>query len=127
MDIKQEDLIKFWTWVFGKDKIEIHKSDWTVPRLYIYHRTTWNEEDKEWNIDPIEPIPDLNALYKYTIPKLQDKGYDTILESHLKDFNASIINRLNDYYTTISASTADTPTEALYNAIMKVIENDKTE
>jgi hypothetical protein len=126
MDIKQqEDLIKFWTWVFGKDGVEISKGDFLGElKLYVYRREGWNTEDKEWNIDPIPPIPDLNLLYKYAIPKLQKEGkLVRLIAYECNGFMAEIENFSGDL---IAFQKADSPTEALCNAIMKVIENEQS-
>jgi hypothetical protein len=85
--------------------------------------------DNEWNIEAIPSNPDLNLLYKFAIPKLQDKGYDIDLGAHRKGgFIANIIHfklltniMLDKKY---ESEYSDSPTEALYNAIMKVIDNE---
>ena len=92
MDIKQEDLIRFWTWVGLNFK---------------YSRA---------------PELELDLIYRYAIPKLQKEGYATELTAHEhKGFKVRIAHIIRpNFYQTES----DSPTEALYNAIMKVIDNE---
>ena len=87
MDIKQEDLIKFWTWCGC-----------------FHHRSI-----------------DLNLIYKYAIPKLNSKNM--VVTLIIFDGCRCLIHVLENGY--IYSWDAPTPTEALYNAIMKVIDNEK--
>jgi len=123
MDIKQEDLIKFWTWCFGKDGIEVHNTTMSNT-LYIYRRTSWNKEDNEWNIVPIISTIDLTTLYEYAIHKLQDKGYSVVLTAYeCKGFEAMISDIIHDEII-VAREESDNPTEALYKAIMAVIDKE---
>ncbi len=55
-----------------------------VGDLIVYLRTSWNEEDGEWNIgNPIKL--DLNNLFKYAVPKLINDGYTIYIETTIAD------------------------------------------
>ena len=122
MDTSEQELTKFWTYAFGKDGVEFAHA--IFGDLVVYRRLGWNMRDNEWNIDAIPSIPDLNLIYQFAIPKLQKEGY----------WIQFLAFENNGFRTTISGSTksgffpiiveSDSPTEALYNAIMKVIDNE---
>ena len=129
-DIKEEELKKFWTWVFGKDGVEFahHMSG----GLVVYRRRYFNYADNEWEIEAMIPsTPDLNLLYHYAVPKLQDKGYHVVLGAHKKGgFKAIIATVISTNLTNATVDKAlesafcDYPEEALYNVTMKVINNE---
>ena len=90
MDIKQKDLIKFWTWCGFLQQ--------ALPQAL-----------------------DLNNIYRYAIPKLQDKDYLITLNSWAnKTWRATIKHPYRKGFY----NDAKTPTEALYQAILKVIDNE---
>jgi hypothetical protein len=102
MDIKQEDLIRFWTWC------GLNYAQW-IPRV---------------------PEPDLNNLYQYAIPKLQDKGYMIELTAYdnvgfYGEIGFEAIIKHPNYKGNLFDEEADNPTEALYKAIMEVIKNEQ--
>ena len=112
MDIKQEDLIRFWNWVGCERKP---------------HPLAFDDDGKMWLYPdgfymPNLPVLDLNNIYRYAIPKLQKEGYATELTAYEhKGFKVRIAHIIRpNFYQTES----DSPTEALYNAIMKVIDNE---
>ena len=93
MDIKQEDLIRFWNWVGLNFK---------------YSRA---------------PELELDLIYRYAIPKLQKEGILIELSPvRYKGFTVKTISA--NGYSSLSLEIYDSPTEALYNAIMKVIDNE---
>ena len=113
MDIKQEDLIRLWRWC---GLVEQETGSWYENKIGGKY------------ISATMPTLTLDHLYKFAIPKLQDKGYDIDLGAHRKGgFIANIIHfklltniMLDKKY---ESEYSDSPTEALYNAIMKVIDN----
>ena len=109
MDIKQEDLIKFWTW-FG-----------------FRRRLSASENPHYWqhiNGYAISELPEitLNNIYEYAIPKLQDKGLRTVLEAFEQSWFQVYIVKLDDTFA--ANERADNPTEALYKAISVVIDKE---
>ena len=95
MNIKQEDLIRFWNWVGLNFK---------------YSRA---------------PELELDLIYRYAIPKLQKEGLAVTLIAYAGSrFNARIIVSSFRNLQELANESADSPTEALYNAILKVIENE---
>jgi hypothetical protein len=123
MDIKQEELIRFWKWVFGENFVEFAQT--ISGELVVYRRKGWNKTYNEWNIDAIPSNPDLNLLYQFAIPKLQNMGLAiTLIAFEESRFNARIITVVPRTLQELANERADSPTEALYNAIMKVIDNE---
>ena len=123
MDIKQEDLIRFWTWC-----------GWTQ---YPEARSHWHYEQTKKVMDWTAPkghygnlgyLPrlELTEIYEYAIPKLQNMGLAiTLIAFEESGFNVRIVTVVPRTLTELADERANTPTEALFNAIMKVIENDK--
>jgi hypothetical protein len=117
MDIKQEDLVRFWAWCgFGKDSI----GNITAPKSTKYNPIYCGIDYPEINLD---------NLYRYAIPKLQDKGYSVTLTAfECSGFSANIFDSMalsrESFLKEPTESHADSPTEALFNTIMKVIENE---
>jgi hypothetical protein len=106
MDIKEQDLIKFWTWCGFK----------TIYGRY-YGITYPNGKDGG--------IPQLNLdnLYRYAIPKLQEKGYNVVLTAY--GHSGFVVDILSIHTVDVVAIVkSNSPTEALYNAIMKVIDEE---
>ena len=121
MDIKQEDLIRFWTWCgwtqypVGRDHFHYEQTkkvmDWIAPKGHF------------GNIGYL-PRLELTEIYEYAIPKLQKEGILIELSPvRYKGFTAKTINA--NGYSSLALKVYDTPTEALYNAILKVIDLDK--
>ena len=120
MDIKQEDLIRFWTWC-----------GWTqypVGRDHFHYEQTkkvmnWIAPKGHWGNIGYLPRLELTEIYEYAIPKLQDKGYSvTLTANEHKGFSVRIQNEIK--YSGQEIVIMDSPTEALFNAIMKVIDNE---
>jgi hypothetical protein len=110
MDIKQEDLIRFWTWVG-----------------YSYRYSSWHEPNDFRLAGGKLSLPEitLDSLYKYAIPKLQNMGLAiTLIAFEESGFNARIITVVPRTLQELANERAETPTEALYQAIMKVIDNE---
>ena len=110
MDIKQEDLIRFWNWVGCERKP---------------HPLAFDDDGKMWLYPdgfymPNLPVLDLNNIYRYAIPKLNSKNMAVTLI--IFDGCRCLIHVLENGY--IYSWDSSTPTEALYNAIMKVIDNE---
>ena len=103
MDIKQEDLIKFWTWCgLPQSKTSI----W-------WRKNVWDAN----------PDLTLNTIYDWAIPKLQEKGYQTeLIARTLKGFAVRITDMISGK---VIITESDNSTEALYMAIMEVIENER--
>ena len=77
------------------------------------------------NGDGWQELPELTLdnIYEYAIPKLQDKGYSiTLVAYERNEFGCGIFDEIHDVSIT-EIDRADSPTEALYNAILKVIDN----
>ena len=114
MDIKQEDLIKFWTYFGFQFRRPLPEYSMGIP------------SEKDW-YSPFDkhhtcqlPQITLASLYKYVIPKLQDKGYQSelIALTHGK-FAVSLTDMYSGEQIIIESKQ---PTEALYKAIMAVID-----
>jgi hypothetical protein len=108
MDIKEQDLIKFWAWC----GYHIKK---------IKGEGLWYGLPNEKHCDRYgTPELTLDIIYKLAIPKLQEKGYTIQLTAMEQgSFRVMIFNMTND--TNDATEFADNPTEALYNAIIQVI------
>ena len=118
MDIKQEKQIKFWEWCgFEIEKLR-----------YIDGSFHYLREPLLWLALPLC----LDTIYQYAIPKLQDKGYIiTLTAFECSGFSANIFNIFDNralseesFLKEPTEIKADSPTESLFNAIMKVIENE---
>ena len=109
MDIKQSDKLKLWLFCgFELNRLQYTDGD------YQYH-----EDVHLWIALPIC----LDTLYKYAIPKLQKEGILIELSPvRYKGFTAKTISA--NGYSSLALEIYDSPTEALYNAIMKVIDNE---
>lgn len=62
------------SWIYGKDKLEIIQGG-----QFIYLRTSWNKENKEWNIEPIPNLTSLEGLgfiLRDILPTLTTRCYD---------------------------------------------------
>jgi hypothetical protein len=125
MDIKQEDLIRFWTWcgweLKQEDVIDASKTKVTI-------KSAWRN-----GIETQFPDLDLNSLYCYAIPKLQKANYMLYFNAYTeKGFYIAIEQTLKDtkwYQDTWKSivefdTDAADPTNDLYNAILKVIDNE---
>ena len=107
MDIKQEDLIKFWTWC---GLVEQETGSWYENKIGGKY------------ISATMPTLTLDHLYKFAIPKLQKEGkYIYLIAVDNKGFVCNIEGLLG---ARMAQTESDSPTEALYNAIMKVIDNE---
>jgi hypothetical protein len=111
LDIKQEDLIKFWTWC---GFTQVDKKKWATP------------EHLFGDIMIVDHLPELNldSIYACAIPKLHKK-YSIILTAFATSGFKVVICRASNG-SIFADIDADTPTEALFNAIMKVIENEQS-
>jgi hypothetical protein len=108
MDIKQKDLKILWKWC---GLVEQETGSWYEDKIGGYYSVKM-------------PTLTLDHLYKFAIPKLQKEGYAVDLTAfEHSGFRATIINMIVFKANHLEAS-ADTPTEALYNAILKVIDNE---
>jgi hypothetical protein len=117
MDIKEQVLIKFWTWC----GYHIKK---------IKGEGLWYGLPNEKHCDRYgTPELTLDIIYKLAIPKLQEKGYWVSLIAYEHNgFKAKIADTINDEFLiadSLITTESDNPTEALYNAIMEVIENEQ--
>ena len=117
MNIRQEDLIKFWTWCGFKQITHAQE----YPDISTNHpesvvRWLFPNNDKDYRL----PGLDLNNLYEFAIPELQKEGYSVDLTASEECFTANIWTKDGGLSNEVSTS----PTEALFNAIMKVIEKD---
>jgi hypothetical protein len=89
------------------------------------NRLQYLDGDYQYNIDAhlwrALPI-DLDTLYEFAIPKLQKEGYSVKLIAcdSRKEFTAELMTG----GFRMSFISADTPAEALFNAIVKVIDNE---
>ena len=106
MDIKQEDLIRFWTWC---GLVEQETGSWYENKIGGKY------------ISVTMPTLTLDHIYKFAIPKLQDNDYLITLNSWA---NRTWRATIKHPYRKGFYNDAHTPTEALYNAIMKVIDNE---
>ena len=108
MGLKQEDLRKLWKWC----------------GLIEQSTGTWYEDKIGGKfISTQTPSLTLTNIYEYAIPKLQKEGkYIYLIAVDNKGFVCNIEGLLG---ARIAQAESDSPTEALYNAIMKVIDNEK--
>jgi hypothetical protein len=133
MDIKQEDLVRFWTWCGWE---YMGKTNSATSGLVLALKPTWRFKTGEHifrgktipNYDTFYgKCPDLNptSIYKFAIPKLQKEGLAVTLIAYAGSrFNARIIVSSFRNLQELANESADSPTEALYNAILKVIKNE---
>jgi hypothetical protein len=109
-DKLDKDLIKFWQWC-GFEKEKLHKLDGN----FIYQK----ELGEAWLGLPLC----LDTIYKYAIPKLQNNGYTIELFAYEQDgFKVVIEHIIKETRKQIKVQNFS-PTNALYNAITKVIDN----
>lgn len=118
MGIKEQDLIKFWTWCGFTLRCPKEKD--------AYGRGLWNYPNGTYG--DLELNPD--TIYKYAIPKLQNKGYSiTLTAFECSGFSANIFDSRalseESFLKEPTEVRADNPTEALFNAIMKVINQEE--
>jgi hypothetical protein len=111
MQVKQEDLDKFWAWCGWELKQE---EIIDASKRKVTMRSAWRN-----GIETQFPDLDLNSIYKYAIPKLQKEGYTIDLTASEECFTANIFYKDGR----LSNDASDSPAKALFNAIMKVIEN----
>jgi hypothetical protein len=113
MNIKRSDKLKLWLFCgFELNRLQYTDGDYQ-----------YNLDAHLWKALPIS----LDTLYQFAIPKLQKEGYGVELATRfgLADFRATIIPKvIIGNFENLINEFANTPTEALYNAIMKVIENE---
>ena len=109
MDIKRSDKLKLWLFCgFELNRLQYTDGDYQ-----------YNLDAHLWKALPIC----LDTLYQFAIPKLQKEGILIELSPvRYKGFTAKTINA--NGYSSPELKIYDTSTEALYNAIMKVIENE---
>ena len=110
MDIKQKDLKILWKWC---GLVEQETGSWYEDKIGGYYSVKM-------------PTLTLDHLYKFAIPKLQDKGFIIELVAHTKNAKSKFharVHRHDPFKTSFFKS--DSPTEALYNAIIKVIQQEK--
>jgi len=106
---KEQELIKFWTYFgFEKDKLK-----------YVDGEIHYKEELSRWLWLGIS----LDTLYKYAIPKLQNKGYSIeLLAYEYKSFGVFINDEIHEVI--FPEVRNDNPVEALSNAILMVIDKE---
>jgi hypothetical protein len=111
MDIKQQDLIRFWTWCgFIKNNV------W-------YIGNTLESPDKKvtLTINTLNSSITLDYLFKYAIPKLQEEGYSiTLIAYERNEFGVGIFDEIHGV-SAAEINRCDSPVEALYNAVIQVI------
>jgi hypothetical protein len=122
MELKQEDLIRFWTWC-GWTQYPKARSNWH------YEQTKkvmdWTAPKGHYGNSGYLPRLELTEIYEYAIPKLQNMGLAiTLIAFEESGFNARIITVVPRTLQELANERAETPTEALYQAIMKVIDNE---
>ena len=122
IDKQQTD--KLWNWC----GFEYH---W-YPSVYggVSKRCGWYLNGKFRCTD--KPRKNLDNLYRYAVPKSQEKGYFIKLTSYDNDgFYGETGFRVKvkhpNYGGILFDESADSPTEVLLNTIMKVIEVEETE
>ena len=119
--MNKQELIKFWTWCgftqypIGRKNFHYEQTkkvmDWIAPKGHY------------GNMGYL-PRLELSEIYEYAIPKLQDKGYSIeLLATNIDNRNRfkCEIRKFPEEYTTIFA---DNPIDALYTAILKVIDKE---
>ena len=106
MNIKQEDLIRFWNWC---GLVEQETGSWYENKVGGKY------------ISVTMPTLTLDHINKFAIPKLNSKNMAVTLI--IFDGCRCLIHVLENGY--IYSWDSSTPTEALYNAIMKVIDKEK--
>lgn len=129
---KEQELIRFWTWC-GLEVAKCYAWESYDSGCYIPYRPDFVPKDpsgiaqilayKDDNLWTEVPELTLDNLYQYAIPKLQDKGYSVGLMAYeCKGFLVEIEDIIHDRKPLIKVE-SDNPVDALYNAILKVIEN----
>jgi len=99
-DIKQEDVVKFWTWC----------------GLRQQETGTWYTDDGEYVYIETPPL-ELNYIYRYAIPTLLKDGYTVELIATKECFTTNI------FYVDgkLSNASSEYPSYAIFSAILKVI------
>jgi hypothetical protein len=110
--MNEQELIKFWTWC----GFTYHSNNNCVPH--------WEKPDSSLFSLKSNPKITLDNLYRYAIPKLQDKGYqiDIVCFEH-KGFSVAILDVCKDTNILVEIR-SDNLVEALFNAILKVIDKE---
>lgn len=124
MDGKEQDIIKLWTWCGFTQYPEGRKN-------FHYEQTKkvmdWIYPKGHYGMGRL-PRLGLSEIYEYAIPKLQDKGYwISLIAYEHNGFQAKIADTFNDEFLiadSLITAESDNPVEALYNAIMKVIDKE---
>ena len=111
----RDDLIKFWEWVFGKEGVEFGTG--LDDTLHAYRRTTYNREDKEWHIEHVEL--NLESLEQYAIPKIKV----ITMTNAYKNWTVTINQGVMIGGHTVALGESKDLTEAIFNALMKVVNN----
>lgn len=133
MDIKQEELIRFWTWCgFKEHNKYFHYELSKRVKSWVDSLGELSNKDQCFGRGNLPELT-LDNIYKWAIPKLQEKGYIVELTAlEHKGFEAKILSIFQssrepeEYYEPIAEFRADNPKEALYQAIMKVIDSEVT-
>ena len=119
MNIPQDDLIKFWTWCgftqYPQGRKNFHYEQTFKVMDWIYPKGHYGMG--------YLPQLELTEIFTYAIPKLQENGYNLQLDSRGNKFHAIIFNSNEKR---MGLGIADNPTEALYKAIMEVINANNT-
>lgn len=112
----QKELKEFWEWCgFRQD----------VDGLYILPDCKRWTDRSGASINVIQFLPklDLNNLFKYAVPKLQDKGYMVELYSYeQKGYKVSIYHITGQVDIPVVITTNEESALALYQAIRQVME-----
>ena len=116
----KEDIVRLWTWCgwIYRESNPNHPQMKNSP----YGMGWFHLQDKGQGLANIPPLS-LDYIYAYAIPKLQEKGYSIeLIAFEHKGFRVAIFDQV--HAREFPLGIADTPTEALLNAIMKVIDNE---
>jgi hypothetical protein len=102
-DTKLKDLKRFWTWCGLAEQAS----------------GSWYTDDGEYVYAETPPL-ELNYIYRYAIPTLLKDGYTVELIATEECFTANI------FYVDgrLSNATSESPAEAIFNAILKIINNE---
>ena len=118
----QEQIKEFWEWC------GLRYECYDTPAFPNMGGAWIDTDDKLTNTeDPCEPPPiDLNSLFKYAVPFVQDKGYMIELYSYEhKGYKVKVYNIIGQVDIPIVITKDDDPALALFWALYKVMEASK--
>ena len=118
--IEQKDLERFWKWCGFREATCYLPNVWLRPDDAVSGTISW----ADWPDYRLPPI-DLNSLFKWAVPKLYAiNHYYELLQWNTNKHKVVINKKTVEWTATVATSVADTPEEALFRAILAVIDHE---